>query len=610
MADGVAKAEALLDEGRAHLAAGRRPEAEACFRRAARICATPHSLNNWAMCRYLAGDHGDALNILAPVLGAQAPAPYTRALASLAHLARSERAEAAALLRAAIRDFDAGLAAAELRGGVPDAAWVEYTMLIKQAAGELGEHKLVLELHGRWPGRDLPQGAFHAGVAAFNLRKYAQAAKYWRRINHRDWTHLMAAHAQVADLVEQGLVPPFALEYDFDYGWDGKTHDPELLAKLLARGSVRVRCLALMFTGEADMAGGLIAYTGGWGIELGTRLLSGSSVSMPLKLEAARVLTEAGIFRPDQPIPIVHQGRSTEIVLKQMEVREDDPEAERVLAEAIRLRDAGRKDEAYRLLSDLQMGGVAHPQAMMVLANLMRERGELESAQSLLESLEKMAPDHPAVLFNLTGFWLQKGNLQRAREYVRRIDPADTSPEFRQRLALLKEQLEMPDFITEVPDIGAYADAMRAEAEEKPISLTLTLAAALKQVPVQWLNAAAALYQVAPARLRQERGRALAATLKDPARLRAALAAEAAEVRAALRHVLEQGGWCKLQVLTRRYGTQDGDGFWWDEQPPASPVGRLRVLGLVYVGRARVDGRAYKVAVVPTELRAPLATVL
>lgn len=607
------KAAALMDEGRGHLDAGDRKRAESCFRTAAMTYPTPHAFNNWALCRYLDGDHADTLRILAPLTNGLSPAPFSRALASLARSARGEQAAARDLLNQAIRDLDAGLSRPVVRGEIPEGAWIEYTILIKQAAGALQDHRLILDLHKRWPGRGLPQGAFMGGVAAFNLRKYAQAARYWREIRHPDWSDLMEAHARVADLVERGTVPPFPLEYDPDYEWDETARDFETAKALAARGAVRIRLLAVMFvkTGQeaAAMAASLISATGRWGLDLAQNLLSGSTVPINLKLGAAQALIDAGVYRPDQPIPIVHEGRATSITVKQTEVVDEDPELEHLVAEAIRLRDSGRPEEAYRLLNDLLSQGVAYPAAMMTLANLMRRRGELEEARSLLESVEQMAPDHPAVLLNLAGLWLQKGDLDRARRYADRIDPRGESPEFRKTLALLNQQIRSAGFF-QFPSLERYPDAFREEAEEKRISLEVSLAAALKGIPVQWLNAAATLHQVAPTRLRKDRERSLAAALRDPAVLHAALAAEEPQVLTALRFLLEQGGWSKLQGLTRRYGTQDGDGFWWDEDPPTSTIGRLRLLGLLYVGRAMIGGKAHKVAVLPTDLREPLAAVL
>jgi Flp pilus assembly protein TadD len=76
------KAFRLMDQGRAHLDAGRRAEAEDCFRTAARTFASSATLNNYALSRYLAGDPTDALRILTPLLAGSALVPFTRALAS------------------------------------------------------------------------------------------------------------------------------------------------------------------------------------------------------------------------------------------------------------------------------------------------------------------------------------------------------------------------------------------------------------------------------------------------------------------------------------------------------------------------------------------------
>lgn len=325
-----AHALALMDQGRAHLDAGRRPQAEQAFRSAAKISPTPHALNNWALCRYLTGDHPGALRILAPLLGDPAPLPFTRALASLAEQAQGHREAAGDLLHRAVRDFEAGVREAGERGGVPEPAWVEYTILIKQAAGELGDHRLVLDLHRRWPGRDLPQGGFAAGVAAFNLGRFDQAAKYWRRIIHPEWRRPVAAYARVADLVAQGVVPPFDLEYTpattAEERDDGPTarkgsapeqgtaagRDGATGSALAARGTVRIQLLAFLFDEAVQDAGAvaqsLMAASGAWGVELGRRFLAGSSVPMPLKLAAAKVLTEAGLFAPGDRSPSSTRG--------------------------------------------------------------------------------------------------------------------------------------------------------------------------------------------------------------------------------------------------------------------------------------------------------------
>lgn len=605
-----AKAISLLDEGRAYLDAGDKERAEDCFRTAASISDLPAARNNWALCRYLAGAYASALQILAPVLAGTEPAPFTRALASMALTASGEPARAKRELEAAIRDLDDGLREAQWRQADVSSAWAEYTVPIKQAAGALGQDRLVLDLHGRWPGRDLPVGAFAAGVAAFHLGRYEQAAKYWERIAEPGWRRSMNAYASVARMAAAGLVPPFRLEYELNEKTETAGQPGESPEAMAERGSVRVRMLAYLMEPDAPdkgaMAEGLIGAAGQWGRDLGHRLLSGSTVPTEVKMGAARALVDAGEFAPNEPIPIILQGRPTSIVLKQIEVQSESAEAEATVERARLLRDSGKPEQALRLLNDLSVRGIAYPPAMMMQANLMRSAGELDTARSILESLERIAPDNPAVLFNLAGLWMQYKDLARARSYAERIETAGETRELQRMVADMKAWLRQADIMSSLPSRDDIANAMREQTEEKPISLNVTLAAALKQIPVEWLNAAATLHELLPARRRAEREKSLAAALKDPVRVRAALAAESADVRACLQYLLQAGGWCKLQALTKRFGSLDPDGFFWDEQPPTSPAGRLRVLGLVFVGRAVVDSRRYKVAVVPAELRAVL----
>ncbi|HYF91470.1 MAG TPA: hypothetical protein VD969_04410 [Symbiobacteriaceae bacterium] len=600
MASAESKAEALLDEGRAHLDAGRREKAEACFRQAAKTYLTPTALNNWALCRHLAGDHRETVSLLAPLLKSPDPLPFTHALASQAYTALGEENFAIEEVRAAVRDLDRGLAGA--RAGDP--AWIEYTATIKRAAGEAGDHRLVLDLHGRWPGREHPTGVFAAGVAAFNLGKFGQAAKYWRRIADPGWVRLMEAYILVAELAEQGTVPPFSLEYDPNYEFDPNDHSPAAVKAQAAMGAVRIRFLAMAFLkpdSSAPMIDALIGETGSWGIELGRRLLAAPRLPMGLKMGAAKALTDAGVLAPGQPISAVVDGRPTTIALQAVKI--PDPELDRKVEEAIRLRDAGKRDAAYELLSNLERQGTIYPPAMVTLANLMRDRGELDAARKQLEMADKMMPDNPVVQFNLAGLWLQFRDPERALDYAKKIRTEELSPEFRQHVVnFIRTVKDQMGFITNV-DPEMIADAYREEEEEKRLQLDLRLRTALRQIPVQWLNAGAAHYHVKPVPRRPEREKLLAEAILDPAQLKRLLAAERPEVRQALRFLLEKGGWAKLQVLTRRFGSLDGDGFSWDEKPPASPVGRLRLLGLVFVGRAIVDNKMHKVAVVPVELR-------
>ncbi|HHW13420.1 MAG TPA: tetratricopeptide repeat protein [Firmicutes bacterium] len=608
----MAEAVRLLDEGRRHLDARDFGRAEDCFRASVAAAEIPAARNNWALCRHVTGDPQGALEVLGPLLRSPHPAPFSRALASRAHRALGDQAEARRLLQEAVRDFKAGLASPFQRGGASEADWLEYAVPLEQAALELGEYRLVLDFYGRLTHRRPPAAGFCAGIAAFNLGRHAQAAKLWGRITDPKWVRPLSAYLRVAELTEQGVIPPLLLEGEPVPG-PAETKDPETVREAIRTKHIaRVPLLAALFDPAAGLPSGtlsaFIAETGAWGIELGRRILQAASVSLELKMEAAQALVQAGIFRQDEPIPLIHEGRPTSIFVRKVQLRGPDPELDRKVAQAKRLRDEGRQDEAYRLLAGLEEEGVFYPPAMVALANLRRQRGELDDARRTLEALLEAFPEDQAVLFNLAALHLQREDLERARQYAARLKPEGQPPEFQRRVRKLRELLAAvsPGRV----DPAAVAESYRRQAEEKALPLELTLRRALKSLPVPWLDATAAVYQVERVPRRAERERLVADALTDPERLRRALAAEPPEVREALRLLLQRGGWCKLSVLTRRFGRLDGDGYWWGERPPTSTVGRLRLLGLVFVGRTSIEGQRHKVAVVPVELRPWLASYL
>jgi len=78
-----------------------------------------------------------------------------------------------------------------------------------------------------------------------------------------------------------------------------------------------------------------------------------------------------------------------------------------------------------------------------------------------------------------------------------------------------------------------------------------------------------------------------------------------------LKYLLSKGGWVTFQSLSQQANTDEsGDSWWWIDDPPSSPLGQLRARGLVFVGRAPVKNRLYKIAVIPRELRDILSKIL
>lgn len=60
--------------------------------------------------------------------------------------------------------------------------------------------------------------------------------------------------------------------------------------------------------------------------------------------------------------------------------------------------------------------------------------------------------------------------------------------------------------------------------------------------------------------------------------------------------------------VTRKFGSMDGDGFYWNEEEEGSysPLGTLWSQGLVFVGRCLIDNRRTKIVTIPVELLRPL----
>ncbi|MCL6614900.1 MAG: tetratricopeptide repeat protein, partial [Firmicutes bacterium] len=351
---------------------------------------------------------------------------------------------------------------------------------------------------------------------------------------------------------------------------------------------------------------GLIRYSGAWGERFARNLLLSNRIEKDVKFMVASTLVESGRVAPDEPLRAIVDGRPQTITVKSLEVREGDEEAAAVWEEAKKLRDAGRTEEAEELLRGLIERGIFFPPAMLTLANLLRQREAWEEAEALLSTLEELDPENPRILFNLAAFHLQRGDLEKAREYFGRIEPSLEDEDFQEKCRLLAEQIFQAALSASILADGPRI--LREIQEERPISLGLTLLQGLRRHPPEWLTAACLAYGLEPARRKEERVKQLHTHIStDPVR---ALKGLSTKARECLRYLLGEGGWARLDLLEERFGSTAEDGFYWSKEPPRSPLGELRLRGLVYIGRAKMEGGQHKVAVVPEDLRGPLEVIL
>lgn len=163
-------------------------------------------------------------------------------------------------------------------------------------------------------------------------------------------------------------------------------------------------------------------------------------------------------------------------------------------------------------------------------------------------------------------------------------------------------------------DLVRYmGDRWREAEENKLVNLQMTLSAALSKIPAKWLDAACSAHHMATKGRRKQKVVALSSRLADPEKLVRAVRETPAPARAALRRVLENGGWMRLNPLVRDFGDMEGDGWFWDEQPPTSSLGALRQRALLFIGKAivtKTGKKPLKVAVIPQDLRDALGKAL
>jgi hypothetical protein len=162
------------------------------------------------------------------------------------------------------------------------------------------------------------------------------------------------------------------------------------------------------------------------------------------------------------------------------------------------------------------------------------------------------------------------------------------------------------------PLARAYIARMRADQERHPLPARGGLTTLLRQTPVVWLNAISQALDLGDTQTahRKERERLIANRLLDREFLRRLLVTSLRDdERQLLAYLGERRGKVSAAAVTRRFGSDRDDGWFWNEEPPTSVLGRVRMHGLAFVGAA-AEGRGTRTVLVPRELMDPLAEAL
>jgi tetratricopeptide (TPR) repeat protein len=175
--------------------------------------------------------------------------------------------------------------------------------------------------------------------------------------------------------------------------------------------------------------------------------------------------------------------------------------------------------------------------------------------------------------------------------------------------ALQEVQAAVLDLVSPDDMMAQLLKSWRKDLEAKSIDMDIKLQVALAKCPWQWIDGMAVHLGYSRKGKKKDKMAAIAAHLLNKDKLQAVVAGLPSQGRDALVLTLKNG-WIKYGDLTRRFGTEEGDGWWWADDPPTSILGQVRLAGLLFVGTVAINGRNYRVAVVPVELRPLLAEIL
>lgn len=565
--------------------------------------------------------HVDAANTASP------GNPYSHALYAQLLAVFDRKEEARLHVDVAVKKFEKGLLLKKHnRAGL--SLWLEYATIIMITIGRLGDHRRIMELYQRWKRYSLSDHARRlAAVASFNLGRYRSADTLWKS-SPGNLTRVMR---KVAMLIDRGDIPPFILDYESisHEELDKKVVDAETdmeARRLFAQiGQVRMMLLGCLLDAESTgkdvqmEVQTLVVFGGDWGREFGERILASNSYGKTAKLYAASALIQIGVYQESDPIPMTIDGQEEKVIISEViKPHKPDQEAREILAEVTKLKEKGKIQEAIGLLENLIRKKKFYPRPLLVLADLYCLQGEWGKAEEILLLLYNVSPEDPVVLYNLTIISLEKGDIRKSRFYFNRLNLQGMDNEFKEKVKVLRGHIESQErelqkvlpFWNVVDAVDSMAESQRHKVEEKTLPKDAGLAKGLKNMPAIWLDGMLDYYDIDCSGKRQEKEKKivnylcyrdnLADTLED-------LEEEDIEV---IKFLLANGGWARLNIVSRKFGSMEGSGYFWNEDNPDLPLAFLWSIGLVMVGRTILNERRCKIATIPLDLREQLQSLL
>lgn len=134
-----------------------------------------------------------------------------------------------------------------------------------------------------------------------------------------------------------------------------------------------------------------------------------------------------------------------------------------------------------------------------------------------------------------------------------------------------------------------------------PVSAHLTL---LKRYPSIWINGIVKFLALNPiANRKQDKARQIVDYLVKKKNIKKILKKIPSDAVFALKEIIENKGFVEYNTFTKRFGDEHHDSIFWSETPPSSVLGKLRLSGLVVIGKIEHKQKQVKAVIVPEELR-------
>ncbi|MCX9083388.1 MAG: hypothetical protein OIN87_01155 [Candidatus Methanoperedens sp.] len=149
--------------------------------------------------------------------------------------------------------------------------------------------------------------------------------------------------------------------------------------------------------------------------------------------------------------------------------------------------------------------------------------------------------------------------------------------------------------------------SMSKDEDSKTITLNITISAGLNKFKISRINAVSMVLGISKKDVKNDKIDQIVNRLTTE--LDEVIQKLPTESREALKLIMDEGGWVKYNKLSKEYG-EENDSYFWETEPPTSTIGVLRLHGLLFVGKAGIDGRMYKIAVVPKDIRIGLKEIL